>query len=310
MTDLEKSILSTIAYFDVFDYPLTSVELWKWLYIDPGQKNLRTEEQIRIFDIKNILEHSDFLKQKVDSKYGFYFLKGREEIVELRRERYSLAERKFKKVIKIIKILQLVPYIKMIAICNTLSYSNCRDEGDIDLFIVCEKNHLWKTRFLVSGFLQFFHLRPTKSETRDKICASFFLSEENLSIKNLSIGDDIYLKYWITQIFPVYDEGVYYKFLLANTWVKDSLPNYIVIQPSMRRRLKPSYFKLIFKLILSILPENYCKNYQWKILPENLRKIVNKDTRVVMNDQMLKFHDNDKREIFNNKFREGLAKLE
>lgn len=305
---LEKSILATIAYFDIFDYPLTLVEIWQWLYTYSEPRN-QNQEPIKIFDIQEILDNSDYLKKRLETKNGFYFLAGRTGLVEKRMERYNIAERKYKKALRIIKFLHLIPYVKMIAICNTLAYSNARDESDIDLFIICEKGHLWKTRFLISGFLKFFNLRPTELQTRDKICASFFLSEDNLDIRNLAINDDIYLKYWITQIYPVYDDGVYGQFSTSNGWVKNDLPNIFSITPTIRRQLTASPLKTIFRLIFSILPENYCKNYQWKILPDNLRQIVNKDTRVVMNDHALKFHDNDKRELFRNNFQQKLQQL-
>ena len=32
MTDLERAIIKTIAFFDVFSYPLTANEILKWLY--------------------------------------------------------------------------------------------------------------------------------------------------------------------------------------------------------------------------------------------------------------------------------------
>jgi hypothetical protein len=31
---LEKSILSVICYFDIFEYPLTLLEIWQWLFTD------------------------------------------------------------------------------------------------------------------------------------------------------------------------------------------------------------------------------------------------------------------------------------
>jgi len=302
MSTLEKSILATISFFDIFDYPLTLVEIWQWLYVYPEPRT-KNDEQIKISDIQDVLDKNDSLKGKVEMKNGFYFLQGRADLVEKRMERYNIAERKYQKSLKIIKILRLIPYVRMIAVCNTLAYSNARDESDIDLFIICEKGHLWKTRFLVSGFLKFFNLRPTESETRDKICASFFLSEDSLDIINLAIDDDIYLKYWITQIYPVYDDGAYAKFLAANNWIKKDFKNIYSVKPTIRRQLGESPLLSAFRSIFSILSENYCRNYQWKILPDNLRQMVNKDTRVMMNDHLLKFHDNDKRELFNQQFR-------
>ena len=305
MSNLEKSILSTIVYFDVFNYPLTLVEIWRWLFVDSELKNPRTEERFRIFDVQEILDKSEFLRARINSKQGFYFLKDRDEIINLRKEKYDFAERKFNRVIKIIKIVRHFPFIKMMAVCNTLAYSNCRDEGDIDLFIICEKNHIWQTRFFVTGLLKILGLRPEPDKTKDKICPSFFISEDNLNLEKIKIDDDMYLIYWISQVFPVYDQGYYEKFLSANSWINKYIPNVFDVKPSLRRKVYDiKAFRYIFRPFFSLFSENFCRHYQLKVLPENLKKMANKDTRVVVNDQMLKFHDNDGREKFKKMFLE------
>lgn len=68
---LEQSIIKTLAFFDIFDYPLTLTEIWKWLY-KPGKIN---NENPKLSDVKQALETSKFLQDKVSSVEGFYSLK-------------------------------------------------------------------------------------------------------------------------------------------------------------------------------------------------------------------------------------------
>src|SRR3989344_5661676 len=164
---MTRAILKTLAYFDIFDYPLTLVEVWKWLYLEENRK----------VSLNEVEEGLKQLSDKVGTKEGFWFLKGRPEIIKTRLERYSIAEEKFKKLISQARILRQAPWIKLIAVCNRLAYSNTDEKGDIDLFIITAKNRLWLTRLLVVGYLKIINLRPRPDNKEDAIDTNFFLSE-------------------------------------------------------------------------------------------------------------------------------------
>lgn len=307
MQSFEKAIISTLAYFDIFDYPLTATEIWKWLFLEEGGKHKGTES---IESVMQALNDNEYLRSRVDSKFGFYFLKGREEIVTTRMDRYRLAERKWHKAKKIVRFLRHVPFVKMIGICNTLAYNNSRPQADIDLFIISKRNRVWQTRFWVTGFLKFFHLRPQPEKTQDTLCASFFVDEDHLNIKSLGIENDIYLPYWIAQVFPLYDEGYYQKFLLDNNWILETLPNVFLINPASRRKIERArVVKALLTAITFFIPEKMFRRYQKRIMPERLNELANKDSRVVVKDYMLKFHDTDRRGIFLNKWQQRRAEI-
>jgi len=300
--NLEKSILETVAYFDIFDYPLTVVELWKWLY-----QSGRGEERSDISEILDILENSVRINSLVGSRRGFYFLRGREAIVELRQARYNLAEKKFRRALRVGFFLKRLPGIKMIAVCNSLAWSNAGEESDIDLFIVTKKGKIWTTRFWAAGLLKIFGLRPSEKTTKNKICLSFFADEENLNFEKISLGQpDIYLIHWIAQIAPIYDAGgIYQKFLEANSWIKKYLPNYFGVEPSRRRRLgRP-------KLALNFFGwgEGLFRRIQLRAMPAKLREMANIDSRVIVNNSMLKFHANDRRAEYRDKWAKQVSKL-
>ena len=324
--NLEKSIFATLAYFDVFDYPLTLFEIWKWLY---QNEDLKSTDSIA--NIEKTLENSEALESLISSKWGFYFLNGRKEIVKLRQEKYNLAEEKFKKALRIGRLLRFIPHIKMIAVCNSLAWSNPRKEGDLDFFIVTSKNKIWTVRFWATSFLKLFGLRPTKNKTRDKICLSFFVDEENFDLEPLALGEDIYLLYWIIQIVPVYDkDGIYQKFLKANEWIKKYLPNSFGSEVSERRKVlsrapipgiiaspdeigtKQSYVSINERDCFGVAcPCNDCgeKFFRWiqmKVMPSKLKEMANRDSRVITSDGILKFHDNDRRAEFKKKWEEKL----
>jgi predicted nucleotidyltransferase len=295
--NLEKSILATIAYFDIFNYPLTEVEIWKWLWFENSKVS-------NLWEIEQTLKNSEILKSLMSNNRGFYFLKNREELVEIRERRYVLSEKKVKRAKRVAGFLKVIPGIKMIAVCNSLAWTNAREESDIDFFIVTAPNRIWTARFWAAGFLQIFGLRPNKNNARDKICLSFFVDEDSLNLEPLTVSrSDVYLVYWVSQLAPLFDcGGIYQKFWQANTWVKKFLPNVFSrevegeiskSQSAGRRGIGEKFFRWL----------------QIKLLPKNLKEMANRDSRVVITDKILKFHANDRREEYKKIWEEKLQKI-
>ncbi len=316
MNELQKPILSTLAYFDIFEYPLTLVEIWRWLYYTDKSRISTEGSRINQGSITDIEESLSQLLNKVESKNGFFFLKGREDIIQTRLNRYSIAEDKFKKAKRTVKVLRKIPFIKMVAVCNTLAYSNTDKAGDIDLFIITKKNRLWLTRLLVVGFLKFKRQRPVPGNKQDAIDTNFFLSEENLNVSYLGIqsndiNKNLSLVYWIDQLVPIYDTDNTYKiFLEANGWIKNYLPNSTGYQLNDRRLIKSNWFSRSVSMILNLFSfEKLAEKFQLKIMPSGLKEIMNKDSRVIVNDKILKFHLEDKRVGYLDKFNNTLKQL-
>ncbi len=294
--NLRKAVLEAIAFFDMFDFPLTAFEVWKYLSI-----------QCNLSDIQAIL-FSDQLNQIIEQKNGFYFLVGRAEIVVTRMQRYNYANAKIQKAMRIARIFKFIPWVKMIAVGNMLGVNNLKQESDIDLFIITTPNRIWLTRFGCAGLAAILHLRPTPENFRDKICLSFFVSELGLNLQNLLLADDIYFTYWLANLTPIYNiNHVYQNFSAANSWLSQQLPNW---QPTMEQRQIAAsdsiFFRDFVEVVLKRL-EPTVKKWQLNHLPAETKEMMNKDTRVVVNDNVLKFHVNDRREEYNMMYTEKIS---
>jgi hypothetical protein len=309
-SDLEKSIIKTIAYFDVFNFPLTTLELWKWLY--------RPREKYTLQQVREILDTSSWLKGRLSLQEGFFSLKNRDNIYLLRKQNNNWAERKFQKTVRIVKIFSFLPFVKMVAVCNNLSYSNSREASDIDLFVVSKKNKIWLARFFCLLILKILDLRPKEEDRRDKFCLSFFIDENYLNMKSVMLGQhDVHFVYWFSQFLPIYDpEKLYEKLLVANSWQADYLPNFYAsefinkVEPAL---LSKSVAKIINFLVQPPVIANWLYNkarlFQVKIIGRNLLAMVNIDTRVIINEQMLKFHSNDRRDQYFHEWKDSVKKL-
>ncbi len=217
----KKNILKTLLYSDIFDYPLKKEEICYFL-ISNKKVSIKVIEK----NLKKIKE--------IGFKKGFYFLKGREKLVNLREKREKNSLIKLKKAKKIAKKLSFIPTIKFIAISGNLALKNSDKKDDIDFFIVTSKNTIWLTRLLTVLKLQtlgIYRKRGDK-EVKDKICTNMFIDEKNLSFSKKR--KNLFTAHELMQLFPLIDkENIYQKLLFKNKWVLNYLPNsFNKIKPS------------------------------------------------------------------------------
>lgn len=323
--NLEKAIVEAIAFFDLFDYPLTAFEIWQYCRAEVG-----LSEVIYALDNKS----DSVLLRTVESLEGFYFLKARDNIIKKRKDRYNYTDKKFKRAVMVAKIFKFIPWTKMIAVGNIIGAHNLKKESDIDLFIITERRRIWITRFFCVLITKFLGLRPKPGNERDKICLSFFVSEDAMDLSGLMLGSkkspdyysagqsdrlsavgdpprnhnnkiDIYFIYWLAGLALVYNkDGTYKKFMDANNWINICLPNLQYRIQNYSRDAGKSFSKFYHDVVEMLLGglEKVFKKIQLRLMPDKLKSIINKDTRVVVNDHVLKLHVNDRREKYREKY--------
>jgi len=306
--EIKKAIVEAIAFFDLFSYPLTSFEVWRYL----GLKR-SLNEVLEILDQMLGQSEEDSSLLNLKRKNGFYFLAGREETIRIRMERYNFSEKKFRRALLVAKIFKFIPWIKMIALGNIIGAHNLREESDIDLFIVCEKGRMWLTRFFAILIIKILGLRPKLGETRDKICLSFFVDEEALGLEALMIkrantaspqthaASDIYFIYWLAGLTPIYDQGgIYRKFIEANVWLGHHLPNWQADYLNYRRDASKSFSRFYRDVVDMFLGglEKRSRKWQLRKMPAVMKDILNRDERVVVGEKVIKLHLNDRRKEY------------
>jgi len=292
---LQRSILAALAYFDVFDFPLTLVEISRFL----PRTSPEDDAAPALADIRRAL-----LDCPVGERDGYYFLSGRDATVDRRREKYLLAAGKYRKARRLTAFLRLLPSVRLVAVCNSLAISNAERDSDIDFFVVTKPGTVWFTRLLTTGVVSLLGLRPDERTQRDRYCLSFFVTENSLNLSGLALPTgDTYLLYWLATLRPLYDAGgVMEKLAMANAWVGKSLPAHAISEKD-----RPAAVELD-KKPLGIL-EGFAKRLQGRLFPKAIADLANRDSRVVVSDDMLKFHVNDRRAEIENAFRGRLRTL-
>ncbi|MFH1661974.1 MAG: hypothetical protein ABIA02_02675 [Candidatus Falkowbacteria bacterium] len=295
--NIKKAIVETIAFFDLFDYPLALFEIWKFINV-----------KCRIEDINQNLDYNF-----IENKNGFYFLKRRDEIIKKRLDKYNYSDRKFKRALKIAKIFKFIPWIKMIAIGNLIGAHNLKDDSDIDFFVITEKNKIWLTRFFCASFAKILGMRPKENNTRDKICLSFFIGEDSLNLENLMLKNDIYFIYWLAGLSIIYDpDKIYKRFIRKNDWIYKELPNWQsaknIKKRDAGRKISSTGFYYDLVDIFFGGAEKYIKKFQLKLMPDVLKNNTDKDA-VVISDGVLKLHAKDRRREYLKRWREKLLDI-
>ena len=228
---LAQSVFKTLAFFDIFHYPLTREELFQYLWQAP--QNLSYADFVSQFE--HIL-HTDLI-ESVEAKDGYYFFTGRSDSIAKRERKIFYTEEKIKIAKRAARKLRYLPFVEGMFVCNLLPIV-VKPSSDIDVLIIAKEHRIWLVRFLSSVVLTIFCLRPTnfglhffskntqKSMT-DKICLSFYLTKSHLDLSAICVeGDDVYQAYWNTTLVPLYDRAaVYPQFQKQNTWVQKYVSN-------------------------------------------------------------------------------------
>lgn len=305
-TALEQSLFRTLAYFAFFSFPLTAFELWKWC----------DAAEVSLFDVESLLS-SSFAQASDDRSSwlvehgmkrdeGFFGIGEVSVWREERLRRVADALRKHRRAERFVRFASCLPWVKMIAVCNSLAFSFTNEESDIDLFVVTKRGRIWSTRFILTGALALFRLRPGERK-RDPLCLSFFVADDSLDLSSIRIGqDDPYLAFWIATLSPVFDpDDTLSKLRAANGWIRQSLPRSRRVQ-----RASSSVVRPWIRLPDVSFFERFAERMQRNRFPVLLRSMMNVDTRVVVTDGMLKFHHNDRRQEILNAYEKMVLQLD
>lgn len=220
MSQLSKNIITTVAYYDIFDYPLTAFEIWKYL-VAYGAENPAQGMEAGLSDIAEELENKE-LKKYIGQYRGYYFLKGKNDLVEKRIRRNKISEKKFKIIRKVVWFLRFVPYVRMVAVTGRMAMKNASEESDLDLLIVLKHGRIFTGRTLVTFLVHILGKRRYGKKITDRICLNYFITDKSLEIQL----KDLFSSSEYSFALPMFGFKNFQKFQEANIWIKDTKPNY------------------------------------------------------------------------------------
>ncbi len=314
MTYLRNSILATIVYYDVFEHPLTLVEVHKFL-INPAR--ISKVEGLGDISLVSIARELEYLSDSnvIGRRNGFYFLKGRDRLYELRMERDLIAAMKWKKLVRLVRFLALAPYLRGVFVSGSMGVGNTDPKSDFDLLIIAKAGRLYTCRlflWLISSILG-VRRKKTEKSAPDKLCFNHYITDTNLTLAHESIFNAqtyINLKPVMVPLETID------KFYASNLWLNNYIYNFNPQKEFIDKTVRNNLFfrslsrgceKLLDVSFGSFAEKNFRELQKKKIVSDPVT--YRPGGRIVFNDQELEFHPASFERIVLEEYKKGLRKM-
>lgn len=200
LSPLKRELLNVLAYFGVFNHPLTAAEL----------QNL-ARNYYAFSHVQNALY--EMVGQNFCTVYKGYFTlsNNAKQAVSARSEKEEFAKSFFNKLPFYARLISAFPYVRGVAVSGSLSKGVMHADGDIDYFIVTAHNRLWLTRIWLVLFKKIFLFN-----SRKYFCVNYFVSEKHLQIPD----QNRFTATEIVTLLPVFNAEIFTHFKAANTFIK------------------------------------------------------------------------------------------
>lgn len=315
MEHMRDSILATLVYYDILDFPLTLFEIKKYL-INPARFKVLPQPvgEISLGDIQKELD-SLIRGNRINQKNGFWFLKGRDILYEKRMEKDKIAAIKWKKFLKISKWFAIIPYLRGIMAGGSMAYNNTTKDSDFDVLVIAKSGRLYTCRIFLSFIASLFGARRKRFDliAPDKFCFNHYLTDDNLSISH----ESLYNAESYANLKPVLiKEALFKRFYGDNIWLNKYVYNFSPADNFVLRKIKPFFILTIFSKIKEFFLNSFLGGWLETLLKHFQQKRIKNNPatyesggRVVFNDNELEFHPRSFEKTLLAKYNEGLKKL-
>lgn len=213
---LRSSILKVVAYFDLFNYPVSAEEILLFLDREISEQELYPVLEALIVE-KHLFRVGSFYSLRDEPAIAERRIKGNKHATEL----LVIAD-------KVSRFLYQFPYVRGVGISGSLSKHYAEENADIDYFIITRSNRLWIARTLMHLYKKWSFL----TGKQHWYCMNYYVDEEALEIaeKNIFTATEL------LTLLPSCGNGGLVKFFDANEWATTFFPHY-----RQRQRAAPVY---------------------------------------------------------------------
>ena len=231
LTDLQRSVLLTILYADLFDFALTDDELERRLVLTEAEPDVLKRCVASLADV--------YLTRTA----GYTVWKGREHLIDLRRHRSHVSRELWPTAERYARWLARVPFVRMVAVSGSLAADNADSHSDVDLFCITDDRRLWLARLFIVCCSKTTRLFP--SVFPRYLCPNYLLTTGSLEI----LDQNLFTAHEVAQAVPLYGADEYRKFLQANGWIRAYLPAGPAAHPVAAAEGKAPYSNLVERLL-------------------------------------------------------------
>jgi hypothetical protein len=224
----QQNILKVLAYFDVFNYPLTAEEINSFLLAPVNQLHFIRQLEILISE-KIIFKSGDFYSLQKDLL-----------LIERRCKGNEFAKKQMLTAAKAASILSRFPYVRALAISGSLSKNFSDEKADVDFFIITTTNRLWIARTIMHLFKKLSFLTGKENW----FCMNYYVDESMMEIPE----KNIFTAMEIVTMIPMYGHKTFPGFYIDNKWTRDYFPGKGLINCNSSESKKGFFARSIEKI--------------------------------------------------------------
>lgn len=200
---VERAVLKTLLYADIFDFPLTPREIHHYL-IECRASPASVEAGLETLSALGYLERAN----------GYVAIAGRAELFEIRRDRAMRSARLWPHARRWGIRLAALPFVRMVAVTGALAVNNVGERSDIDYLLVTAPGRLWISRALAVAMVRAAALRDIL------LCPNYLITTRRLHFEE----HNLFTAHDLTQMVPLYGQAVYQALWEQNPWWEPYLP--------------------------------------------------------------------------------------
>ncbi|MBO9202765.1 MULTISPECIES: hypothetical protein [Niastella] len=201
----EQSIIKVLAYFDIFNYPLTLEETYHFLDQPVAMDDVLLTLQ-QLVDDNRVFRMGIFYSLQQDPALRTRRINGNQQAGALLATGYKVGG-----------FLYQFPFVRGIGISGSLSKNFADQNTDIDYFIITHTNRLWIARTLMHLFKKLTFI----TGHQHLYCMNYYIDEAALRIDE----QNIFTATELITLLPVSGNGTIDRFYDQNNWAGNYFPN-------------------------------------------------------------------------------------
>ena len=229
-SDVSRAIIKTLLYSDIFNYPLTTREIFNRLEI-PCDDIRIVEEELHNLMATNVVYRFDDL----------YTLQDNVALAIRRSAGNKMAKDIMPRAIRRSRLIYSFPFVRSVMISGSLSKDFLDKNGDIDFFIVTAPGKVWLTRGLLALFQRIVLFNSHKY-----FCVNYYIDHDHLSLDERNI----FTATELITLKPICGNEHYKTLIRDNEWVKQYYPQFKPSAPASKKKFS-WWPKRFFETVLS-----------------------------------------------------------
>lgn len=213
LTDVQRAVLLTVLYADLFDFPLTESEIVKRLLLHRADAA----------SVRGAI--GSLMGPFLTASGPFITWRGREQLIDLRRRRSAVSHELWRDAERYSSWISRIPFIRMVAVSGSLAADNAEGDSDIDVFCITESDRLWLVRLFIVPLSTMTRRFPRLFPRY--LCPNYIVAANALEIEDRNA----YTAHEIALSRPIYGARMHAEFMAANEWVHGFLPQWPLPNP-------------------------------------------------------------------------------